>query len=83
MGLLVALNTINLIAGLYMFFITTAVLVNHNLIKKVSNKSREKDKSKPEITDFDIRLVGALFAYLTVYFFYNFGNMMWFGKPIL
>jgi len=83
MLLLTFLNVLNLIIGLYLFFISTAVLINHDIIKKVSNKSREYDKSRTEITDMDIRIMGGLLAYLTMYFFYNFGHMTWFGNSIL
>jgi hypothetical protein len=84
MGLLLALNTINLFIGLYMFFITTSILIGHDVIKKESNKARKMgERDYPEITDFDIRLMGGLFAFLTIYFFWNFGNMCWFGNPII
>lgn len=83
MILLVILNTINLIAGSYLFLVTTSILVNHDIIKKFSNKVKKTDKTKPEITDWDIRFVGAFFAFLTMYFFWNFGHMMWFGNRII
>lgn len=75
--LIVLVNLFNLIAGLYLFFLATTTLIFHNNIKEGSNTNPDV-----KITDFDIRLIGGLFAYLSLYFFWNFGAMTFFGIPI-
>jgi len=75
---IVIFNTFNLYFMFYFFLLATIMLLQHQRIKYEINKNK-KINDDNYVTDNDLFLISGLFAFLSLYFSYNFYHMTFFG----
>jgi len=75
---IIVLNTINLYFMFYFFLLATVMITQHQKIKHEINKNKKLNDDN-YVSDNDLFLISGLFAFLSLYFSYNFYYMTFFG----